>query len=140
MKTIRCYSELMVLPSFKERFEYLKLSGKVGEATFGFDRWINQLFYRREEYRRVRARVIARDLGCDLACRGREISGAVFVHHMNPITVNDITERSKIALDPEFLICTSFDTHNAIHYGDAGLLAMEPTERTSGDTCPWRRT
>lgn len=136
---IRTYSELITLPTFKERFTYLKLNGKVGEETFGFERYLNQTFYKTKEWLSVRDRVIVRDLGCDLAIADREIFGQILVHHMNPLSVEDILNRSEYLLNPEFLITTSINTHNAIHYGDSNLLFTEPIERSRNDTCPWRR-
>lgn len=139
MKTIRTYSELIQLTTFKERYEYLRLDGKVGEGTFGFDRWLNQMFYKDPEWLCARNDVIVRDMGCDLAIADREILSRILVHHMNPIRKEDILRRSKILLDPEYLICTSDLTHKAIHYGDETLLVLEPTERTKNDTCPWKQ-
>ena len=138
MKIIRTYSELITLPTFEERFNYLKLKGQVGKDTFGFDRWINQIFYRDPEWKSVRDYVIVRDNGCDLGVDGYEINGRILVHHMNPISKEDILERSKYLLDPEFLISTVHNTHNAIHYGDEDLLIKTPIERTKNDTCPWK--
>ena len=135
---IRTYSELITLPTFEERFEYLKLDGRVGEETFGFDRYLNQIFYKTPEWLNVRDYVIARDCGCDLAMEGHEIYTKILVHHMNPITKDDILKRSEFLLDPEFLISTIKRTHDAIHYGDASLLINAPVERRKNDTCPWR--
>lgn len=140
MNRIRTYSELSVLPTFEERYEYLRLDGIVGEETFGFDRYLNQRFYKRDpEWLRVRDFVIIRDLGCDLGIEGREIHGKIIVHHMNPITKYDLINRTKFLLDPEYLICTLKSTHDAIHYGDENLLMKGPVERTKNDTCPWRK-
>lgn len=137
---IRTYSELMKLPTFEERYEYLKLGGAVGEETFGFDRYLNQVFYKSEEWKSVRNYVITRDKGCDLGVEDREIVGdRILVHHMNPITKEDILKRSDILLNPEYLITTVKNTHDAIHYGDSELLYQEPVERFKNDTCPWRR-
>lgn len=137
---IRTYSELMTFNSFEERYEYLRLSGIVGEETFGFDRLINQFFYQRsKEWKSIRDYVITRDNGCDLGIAGREIYGKILVHHMNPISLRDIEKKSDILLDPEFLISTSHNTHNAIHYGSEELLIRDPIERTKNDTCPWRQ-
>ena len=136
---IKCYSELIALPTFEERYNYLRLSGSVGQDTFGFDRYLNQAFYRSQEWKSIRDFVIVRDMGCDLAMSDREIYGKILIHHMNPITVSDIQHSSQFLLDPEFLICTTLDTHNAIHYGDASSLVVGPIERTKHDTCPWRR-
>lgn len=135
---IRTYSQLIKFETFEERFQYLKLDGAVGQATFGFDRYLNQQLYRSHEWKKVRDEVIVRDNGCDLAMEGFDIYGRVYVHHMNPILINDIRERSKFLLNPEYLICVSFDTHNAIHYGDESLLPREPVERTPNDTTLWK--
>ena len=136
--SIKTYSELITLPTFKERYLYLRLEGKVGEDTFGFDRYLNQIFYKSEEWLSVRDYVISRDLGCDLAMEGYEIHGRILVHHMNPIYKDDILRRSDILLDPEYLISTTKRTHDAIHYGDETLLLIEPIIRTKNDTCPWK--
>ena len=135
---IRTYSELITIPTFEERYEYLRLGGKVGEETFGFDRYLNQLFYKSNEWRDIRDHVIIRDNGCDLAMLDREIYGRILVHHMNPVSVDDIVRRSKYLLDPEYLICTTKITHDAIHYGDSSLLITAPIERSKNDMCPWR--
>lgn len=137
--SIRTYSELIKIPTFKDRFEYLRLDGKVGEETFGFDRYLNQIFYKSPEWKAARDFVIIRDQGCDLAMEGHEIFGRILVHHMNPISIEDIVNRSKYLLDPEYLICTIKNTHDAIHYGDGSLLITGPIERTKNDTCPWRQ-
>ncbi|WP_418840957.1 hypothetical protein [Phocaeicola sp.] len=138
--TIRCYDELILLPTFKERYEYLRLEGSVGADTFGFDRYLNQIFYKSQEWLDIRNKVIARDLGCDLGLEEREIYGSITVHHMNPISKEDILDRSKILLDPQFLISTMPSTHRAIHYGNYNSFAGEiVTVRTAGDTCPWKR-
>lgn len=139
MKIIRTYSELITLPTFEERYRYLRLAGRVGEETFGFDRYLNQVFYKSEEWLSIRDHIIARDNGCDLGIEGREIRSRIFIHHMNPITVDDILQRSDFLLNPEYLICTVKNTHDAIHYGDEDLLIKDPIERTKNDTCPWRR-
>ena len=136
--SIKTYSELIKIPTFKDRFEYLRLDGKVGEETFGFDRYLNQIFYKSPEWKAARDFVIIRDHGCDLAMEGHEILGRILVHHMNPIRIEDIVNRSKYLLDPEYLICTIKNTHDAIHYGDGSLLITGPIERTKNDTCPWR--
>ena len=137
---IRTYSELITFPTFEERYRYLRLLGRVGEDTFGVDRWLNQNFYQRDrEWLASRDYVIIRDNGCDLAIPGREIHGKILVHHMNPITKEDIIRRTKYLLDPEYLICTVKRTHDAIHYGDEELLIKDPIERTKNDTCPWRK-
>lgn len=136
--SIKTYSELIKLPTFEERYRYLRLSGFVGEETFGFDRYLNQTFYRSQKWKSVRDYVIVRDNGCDLAMEGHEIYGKIIIHHMNPITIKDIEHESEYLLDPEFLITTIHNTHNAIHYGDEGLLITTPIVRTRNDTCPWR--
>ena len=135
---IRTYSELIRIDTFLERFEYLKLDGRVGVETFGFDRYLNQRFYHSAEWRSIRDYVIARDLGCDLGVAGYEIYGKIYIHHMNPITQKDIIRSNDSMLDPEFLICTTHNTHNAIHYGDQSLLVTGPIERRPNDTCPWK--
>lgn len=135
---IRTYSELITLPTFKERYEYLRLGGRVGEDTFGFDRYLNQAFYKSEEWRSIRDHVITRDNGCDLGMEGHEIFGRILIHHMNPIRKEDIINRSDILLNPEYLICTIKNTHDAIHYGDESLLVIAPVERRKNDTCPWK--
>lgn len=134
----RCYSELIRIPSFDERYEYLKLAGEVGNPTFGYNRYFNQAFYHSSEWRRTRNGIILRDNGCDLGMDGYEIHGRIYIHHLNPITKEDIEEYSDILLDPENLVCVTFDTHNAIHYGDGSKLPQIPKERVPGDTCPWR--
>ena len=135
----RTYSELIQLPTFEERFEYLKLGGFVGKETFGFDRYLNQNFYRSAEWKRVRDKVIIRDNGCDLGIEDRLVSGKIIIHHMNPITDIDILNLTSFLLNPEYLICVSHNTHNAIHYGDEHLLVKNPIIRTKNDTCPWKR-
>lgn len=137
--SIRTYSELIKLPTFEERYRYLQLNGRVGEDTFGFDRYLNQVFYRSQRWKSIRDHVIVRDNGCDLGIEGREIRGRIVIHHMNPIMLTDIQNESQILLNPEYLIATTHDTHNAIHYGDEKLLMKEPIIRTMNDTCPWRR-
>lgn len=137
---IRTYTELSRLKTFEERFDYLRLKGKVGADTFGFDRIFNQAFYTSREWKTVRDHVIARDYGCDLGVPGHEINGQrIIIHHMNPITLEDIEKRTEMLLDPECLITTIHATHNAIHYGDDGLLVRSPVERHKNDTCPWRQ-
>ena len=136
---IRTYSELSTITSFKDRFRYLKLNGAVGEETFGFDRYLNQLFYRSQRWRKIRDEVIVRDYGCDLGIKGYEIYKYAMIHHMNPITAKDIQDESEYLLNPEYLITTTQRTHNAIHYGDEDLLLTMSVERTKNDTCPWRR-
>lgn len=137
--SIKTYSELIRLPTFEERFEYLKLKGSVGKDTFSHDRYLNQVFYTSQEWRRLRDKIIIRDNGCDLGIEGREIGGKIYIHHLNPLAVNDILAHSEYLVNPEYLICTSFETHNAIHYGDINLLPRNPIERKRNDTCPWRR-
>ena len=134
----RRYSELVLLPTFEERYRYLRVPGFVGQETFGFDRYMNQFFYRSPEWKQVRDMVIVRDLGCDLGIEGREIYDKVIIHHMNPILPKDIRSRNEMILDPEYLITTSNRTHQAIHYGDESLLITLPKPRTKNDTCPWR--
>lgn len=136
---IKTYSELIQLPTFKERFRYLKLGGKVGEETFGFDRYLNQKFYKSKEWLSVRDYVIIRDNGCDLAMEDRPIESRIIIHHLNPITRDDIINQTEFLLNPEYMICTIKRTHDAIHYGDESLLFDAPIERTKNDTCPWRR-
>lgn len=138
LNNLRCYRELIRLKTFDERFEYLKLKGIVGEATFGYDRYLNQLLYTSGEWRRIRRDIILRDNGCDLAVKGYDIPDIIIVHHMNPISVEDLIDFSEDVINPEYLICVSHDTHNAIHYGDKSLLTREPIERKPGDTCPWK--
>ena len=140
IENIRTYSELITLLKFEERYEYLKLNGVVGEETFGFNRYLNQEFYQRDkEWLRIRDYVIMRDQGCDLGIEGREIRGKIIVHHMNPITKDDLLKRTEFLLNPEYLICTLKSTHDAIHYGDENLLMKGPVERKANDTCPWRK-
>ena len=139
MTNIKTYSELVKLPTFEERYKYLRLSGRVGEDTFGFGRYMNQNFYRSTAWKRIRDEVIIRDDGCDLGIEDRIIQGKILIHHMNPITDRDILGLTDILLDPEYLICVSHTTHNAIHYGDEGLLILNPIARAKNDTCPWKR-
>lgn len=137
---MRTYSELITLPTFEERFEYLKLSGSVGEETFGFDRYFNQKLYSSPEWKQVRREVIIRDNGCDLGIPDREIFGKILVHHMNPMCLEDIEEHNPDIFNPEYLISTTKETHDAIHYGDNSiLLSNELIERKPNDTCPWRQ-
>ena len=136
--SIRTYSELIQLPTFEERFRYLRLKGSVGKETFGFDRYLNQNFYRSSAWKRVRDQVIVRDNGCDLGIDDRIIYGKILIHHMNPINDEDILNMADILLNPEYLICVTLDTHNAIHYGDDDLLIKEPVARFKNDTCPWK--
>lgn len=136
--SIRTYSELITLPTFEERFRYLQLNGQIGKDTFGFDRYLNQMLYRSQRWKSVRDQIIIRDNGCDLGVEGHDIYGKIMVHHMNPITLADIEKESEFLFNPEYLICTTHNTHNAIHYGDESLLITTPIERTKNDTCPWR--
>ena len=138
-KKILTYSEMIQLPTFEERFEYLRLFGQVGKDTFGFDRYFNQRFYRSKEWRDLRHHIFVRDNGCDLGIEGRDIYGRFLVHHMNPIDIDDIDEASDFLFNPNYLITVTHQTHNAIHYGDQSLLAKDPIERRPGDTCPWRK-
>lgn len=138
-KRIRCYTELKQLKTFEERFGYLKLAGQVGQDTFGFDRYLNQDFYRSRLWQDIRRIVIARDLGRDLGIEGREIEHGLEIHHMNPISKEDILEQSDYLLDPEYLICVSAQTHKAIHYGDRNGLLKLPQQRSPYDTVPWKQ-
>lgn len=135
----RTYSDLSKLKTIKERYDYLKLGGTVGEETFGFDRWLNQMFYKDPKWKAVRDEVIIRDNGCDLGVEGYDIGGRVYVHHMNPVTADDILYNFDDLVNPEYLISTSKRTHDAIHYGDQKLLPKDPITRTKNDTCPWKR-
>ena len=136
---MRTYSELIDLPTFEERFRYLQLSGEVGVDTFGFDRFLNQVLYRSKEWKSVRDKVLVRDGCCDLAVQDRVIFSRPIVHHMNPMSVEDIKNHSGLLMDPEYLITVSHNTHNAIHYGDEGLLVPTLVNvRTKNDTCPWK--
>lgn len=140
MKMIRTYSEMILLPTFLERFRYLQLGGQVGVETFGYDRYLNQILYRTAEWKRFRNEIIVRDNGCDLGCEGYDIIGQkILVHHINPISVEDVLRRDPKVFDPENAITTILNTHNAIHYGDESLLVTEPIERKPNDTCLWRR-
>lgn len=134
---IRTYSGLIQLPTFLERFNYLKLGGVVGKDTFGWDRYLNQRFYRSQEWKRVRNWVIIRDNGCDLGVPGYEIQSRLYIHHMNPLERSDLLDETEYLMNPEFLICVSHDTHNAIHYGDESLLMLDPVVRQIGDTKLW---
>lgn len=134
----RSYSELIKIPTFMERFKYLKLNGSIGEQTFYGHRWLNQVLYQSQEWKRVRREVIIRDDGCDLADSDRKIYGRIYIHHLNPLTIEDITKRHPCVFDLENLICVSFNTHNAIHYSDENLLISDPTVRKMNDTCPWK--
>lgn len=135
---IKTYEELITYPSFEERFRYLKIGGVIGEETFGFDRYMNQAFYKSKEWRTVRDHVIARDAGCDLGINGREIFGKILIHHINPITAKDIANKTELLLDSNYLICCSKRTHDAIHYGDESILFTGFVERKPGDTCLWK--
>lgn len=136
---IRTYTELQSYLTFEERLTYLSLKGIVGEQTFGFDRWINQYFYQRSnEWKSIRDYVIIRDSGCDLGIAGYDIPDRIYVHHMNPITVDDLKNNTDFLLNPEYLICTSFSTHQAIHYGKTDLIKMNTKDRFKNDTCPWK--
>lgn len=137
--SIKTYSELCKLKTFEERFEYLKLDGRVGEETFGYDRILNQALYKNDpRWRAARDKVIIRDHGCDLGCADREIHGRIIVHHMNPIKENDILNDEDWIFDPEYLISTCHNTHNAIHYSSSDILIKDPVIRTKNDTCPWK--
>lgn len=136
---MRTYGELIKIEKFLDRYEYLKLSGSVGAETFGFDRWLNQIFYRSPEWKHIREEIIIRDDGCDLGIRDRPIGGRIYVHHMNPIDVKSIVERKSILLNPDFLICCSHNTHEAIHYGNSDILLPDKfVERKPNDTIPWK--
>lgn len=136
--SIKTYSELSLIKSFKERFEYLKLDGIVGEETFGCKRWLNQKFYHSTEYIRFRNQIITRDCGCDLGLDGYDIFGLIIVHHLNPITYEDILNRNFCVLDPENAVCVSANTHRAIHYGKFDIVSSGPIIRHKNDTCPWK--
>lgn len=138
METIRTYSELITLDTFEDRYNYLKLDGQVGFDTFGFDRWMNQMFYKSREWQSIRNYIISRDNGCDMALEGYELADRIIIHHMNPITVEDIMHSNDVLLDPEQLVCVSHKTHNAIHYGTDELLVKTIVERRPNDTIPWR--
>lgn len=135
---IRCYSDLKQIDSFIERYKYLKLHGRVGEETFGFDRYVNQSLYKSQKWKRTRREIIIRDNGCDLGVDGYELDDYIIVHHINPITLEDIEEEREMIFDPENLICCSSRTHKAIHFGDESLLPKELVIRTTGDTCLWK--
>ena len=135
---IRCYSDLKQIDTFKERYLYLKLKGLVGEETFGYDRYVNQSLYRSPKWRKTRREVIIRDNGCDLGIEGYELDDYIVVHHMNPITLEDIEEEKDTVFNPEYLICCSSRTHKAIHFSDESILPREPIIRTPGDTCLWK--
>ena len=135
---IRCYTDLIQLPTFKERYDYLRIGGLVGQDTFGFDRYLNQKFYHSPEWKKIRRDVIIRDEGRDLAMEGYELQDNIFVHHMNPINPKDLVDVPEEILNPEYLICVSKRTHDAIHFGDESLLPKLLTERTPNDMCPWK--
>ena len=136
---IRTYSELTTLSTFEERFRYLKLTACVGDETFGFDRYLNQQFYHSAEWKSLRNEIIIRDNACDLGILDRELNKRIIIHHMNPITKNDLIHQTDYLLNPEYLICVSHRTHQAIHYGDESVLDDGVVERSKNDTCPWRR-
>ena len=136
---MKTYSELILLPTFRERFEYLRLDGHVGQESFGWDRYLNQAFYRSAEWKRLRLEIIIRDNGCDLADPEREILGPIYIHHINPATQHDVISHAGMLLDPDNLICASYETHQAIHYGTDGFAAAAQVERRPNDTCPWKR-
>lgn len=135
---IRTYSELITIPTFEERYNYLKLNGIVGKETFGYDRYLNQLLYRSSDWRSFRDRIIIRDNGCDLACEGFELQSRIIIHHIDPITVEDILNKHPKVFDPENVVSTSHNTHLAIHYGDKNLISIAPIDRYKNDTCPWK--
>lgn len=134
----KSYHSLILLPTFRERYEYLKLQGQVGESLFGFNRYMNQEFYTSREWRNFRNHIIARDLGCDMGLEDYEIQGRVIIHHINPLVIADFENSTDALFDPENVICVSDNTHNAIHYGDESLLPSDPVLRLPNDTCPWR--
>ena len=136
-RIFRSYEALIKIPTFEERFEYLKLSSKIGEATFGFERYLNQAFYGSPEWKAFRRQVIIRDNGCDLACEDHDIVGKVIIHHINPITPEEIESASPLLMDLDNVVCVSYDTHQAIHYGDASLLPKDYIPRAPNDMCPW---
>lgn len=135
----RCYSELITLPTFIERFRYLKLDGSIGMDTFGHDRWLNQVLYRSPEWKRFRNGIIIRDNGCDLGCEDRPIFGKILIHHINPLTIEDVLNRDPKIFDEENVISTILLTHNALHYGDESILYQDPITRQPNDTCPWKQ-
>lgn len=135
---IRTYSELITIPTFEERYNYLKLNGIVGKETFGYDRYLNQLLYRSSDWRSFRDRIIIRDNGCDLACEGFELQSRIIIHHIDPITVEDILNKHPKVFDPENVVSTSHNTHLAIHYGNKNLISIGPINRYKNDTCPWK--
>lgn len=135
---IRTYEELSKYKTFKDRFDYLALDGRVASNTFGFDRYLNQVFYKSDKWRKIRDIVILRDNGCDLGVAGYDIYGKVIIHHMNPLNQDDIVKQTDYLLNPNYLICTSHNSHNAIHYGSFEMIDKEPIERVPNDTCPWK--
>lgn len=137
-KIIRTYSELITLPTFEERYQYLQIGGKVGADTFGYDRYLNQILYSSNEWKTFRRDIIIRDNGCDLAMPGYDVNYRVLVHHLNPITVEDVLNRDPRIFDPENVITTCHNTHQAIHYGNEDMLIRAPAERSRNDTCPWK--
>lgn len=137
-KALRCYRELKRLKTFAERYEYLRIGGLIGESTFGFERYLNQMLYTSSQWKSIRNQVIIRDNGCDLGMEGFEIHDRIYVHHMNPITIEQVEDADDAIFDPEYLICVSGQTHNAIHFGDKDLLPTLPIERMPGDTCLWK--
>ena len=136
---IRTYHDLIQIPSFLERYEYLKIGGVVGETTFGYERYLNQMLYSSRKWKDARNRVLIRDDGCDMGLADYPIGEKIYVHHMNPITPEMVEENDPVLFEPEFLSCVSYQTHNAIHYGDKSLLPQEPIQREPNDTCPWRK-
>lgn len=136
---IRTYKELIRIPTFEERFKYLQLAGRVGRKTFGHERYLNQAFYHSDEWKQIRNEVIARDEGCDLGIPGLEIRDRIYIHHMNPIALEDFLGETSSVLDPNNLICCTYNTHLAIHYGDERMLTSKPMERRKYDTCPWKQ-
>lgn len=136
--TIKTYSEMVKFDTFKERFNYLSLKGTVAEETFGFDRYLNQHFYKSRDWKRLREQIIVRDFGCDLGVHGYDIVGKIIIHHMNPIALRDLYNFTDFLLNPEYMVCVSHSTHNAIHYGDDSIIIDTPVERKPNDTCPWR--
>lgn len=134
----KSYSELITLKSFQERFDYLKINGFVGDITHGGHRWLNQQLYSSEKWKSTRRRVIIRDNGCDLACSDRQIHGKIVIHHINPITVDDLLNHNPIIFNLENLITVSNETHEALHYSNYDMLQKDYVPRTENDTCPWR--
>lgn len=139
MKNIKSYFKLITIPTFKERFEYLKLTGVVGADTFGYDRYLNQILYKSYAWRKFRDKIIIRDDGCDLACEGFTIYDRILIHHLNPITVDDVINRHYCVFDENNVVCVSHRTHNGIHYGDSNNILVEPIVRSRNDTCPWKQ-